>query len=104
MQLGITEKRGHSARVAAIPASGCHVGLQSHKGAGSTAGRGSYLGVASLLHLIQLSLHVHMRDSHKTNNHDYFLKLIAHKQGERAQLFSFQQFSAPGGRTLPLRG
>lgn len=57
-----------------------------------------------LFHLIQLPLHVLMRDSHKINNPGYFLKLIAHEQGERTQLFRFQQFSAPGGQTLPLRG
>lgn len=54
------------------------------------AGRGSYLGAASLFHLIQFSLPVQMRDSHKTNNPGYFFKLIAHEQGERTQLFSFQ--------------
>lgn len=106
MQLGITEKRGHSAHAAATPGSdsGCHVVLQSHRATGPTAGRGSYLGAASLFHLIRLPLHVQMRDSHKTNNPGYFLKLIAHDLGERTQLFSFQQFSAPGGQTLPLRG
>lgn len=85
-------------------ASGCHVVLQNHKGTDPTAGRGSYLEAASLFHLIQLSPNVQMRDSHKTNNPGYFLKLIAHEQGERTQLFSFQQFSGPGGQTLPLRG
>lgn len=45
-----------------------------------------------------------MKDSRKTNNPAYFLKPIAHEERERTQLFSFQQSSAPGGQSPPLRG
>lgn len=105
VQLGITEKRGHSAHAGATQAQ-----LLDASGAAKPEGhcphhrQGELSGDSISVPPVQLSLHVQMRDSHKTNNPGNFLKLIAHEQGERTQLFSFQQFSAPGGQTLPLRG
>lgn len=51
---------------------------------------------ASLFHWIQLSLHTQMKDTHKTNNPGYFLKLIAQKEGERTQLFQLPAVLSPG--------
>ena len=61
-------------------------------------------GAAAPPHPIRLLLHIQMKDAHKTNNPGYFLKPIAHEEGEKTQLFSSQQSSAPGGQSLPLRG
>lgn len=99
----VAEERCHPDDAVATPgsASGCHMVLQNHEGTGPTAGsRGVIWGTASPFHPVQLPLCVQMKDTHKTNNPGYFLKLIAHKEGERTQLFGFQESSAPVGQSL----
>lgn len=102
----VAEERGHPDDAVDTPgsASGCHVVLQNHEGTGPTVGsRGVIWGMVSPFHPVQVPLHVQMKDTHKTNNPGYFLKLIAHKEGERTQLFGFQESSAPVGQN-PLQG
>lgn len=61
-------------------------------------------GAASLFHQIQLRLHTQMKDTHKTNNPGYFLKLIAQKDGERTQLFQLPAVLSPGRSELSSQG